>query len=147
MQTFLPYPDFYESIKILDRKRIGKQRVEAMQLINTINYIKNNDLYIIDKNGRKRKRGWLSHPATLMWLDYEDALKMYHDIAIKEWINRGYKNTMKLFNITKAKLPPWLGDDKIHSSHRSNLLRKDPIYYSQFGWKESPDMEYVWPKL
>ena len=32
MQTFLPYPDFWVSAKMLDDKRLGKQRVEAMQI-------------------------------------------------------------------------------------------------------------------
>jgi hypothetical protein len=32
MQTFLPYPDFRESLESLDNKRLGKQRVEALQL-------------------------------------------------------------------------------------------------------------------
>ena len=36
MQTFLPYADFERSAKSLDYKRLGKQRVEAMQLIKAI---------------------------------------------------------------------------------------------------------------
>ena len=35
MQTFLPYPDFHESAKVLDMKRLGKQRVEVLQLLNS----------------------------------------------------------------------------------------------------------------
>ncbi len=31
MQTFLPYPDFCGSALVLDRKRLGKQRVEALR--------------------------------------------------------------------------------------------------------------------
>ena len=33
MQTFLPYSSFTESAKILDWRRLGKQRVEGMQII------------------------------------------------------------------------------------------------------------------
>lgn len=44
-------------------------------------------------------------------------------------------------------MPPWLGDSDFHASHRSNLLRKDPEYYGEFNWTESPDLEYVWPKV
>jgi hypothetical protein len=36
MQTFLPYPDFRESLQVLDNKRLGKQRVEAYQIISAI---------------------------------------------------------------------------------------------------------------
>ena len=34
MQTFLPYADFAQSAKVLDMKRLGKQRVEVLQLLN-----------------------------------------------------------------------------------------------------------------
>ena len=34
MQTFLPYDNFEESASVLDWKRLGKQRVEAMQIVN-----------------------------------------------------------------------------------------------------------------
>lgn len=33
MQTFLPYPDFCGTALVLDRKRLGKQRVEALQVL------------------------------------------------------------------------------------------------------------------
>lgn len=33
MQTFLPYPDFRATAKVLDRQRLGKQRVETKQIL------------------------------------------------------------------------------------------------------------------
>ena len=36
MQTFLPYSNFQKSAEVLDWRRLGKQRVEGMQIINTI---------------------------------------------------------------------------------------------------------------
>ena len=36
MQTFLPYPDFKKSASCLDYKRLGKQRVEGLQILNAI---------------------------------------------------------------------------------------------------------------
>lgn len=36
MQTFLPYSDITESLRVLDDKRLGKQRVETFQIINAI---------------------------------------------------------------------------------------------------------------
>jgi hypothetical protein len=42
-------------------------------------------------------------------------------------------------------LPPWWGDERLHASHRSNLLRKDPAHYGRFGWAEPPDLPYFWP--
>lgn len=130
MQTFLPYADFSESVKCLDYRRLGKQRVEAMQILNALK----------DPN-----YGWQNHPAVKMWRGYEGALKAYMNICIKEWLRRGYKNNMELARVPKSvKYPPWFGNEKFHASHRSNLLRKDPEWYGQFGWLESPDLPYVW---
>ena len=50
---------------------------------------------------------------------------------------------MKKYNDTGA--PKWLGNKKFHASHRSNLLRKDREWYSQFGWTEPDDLPYIWP--
>lgn len=130
MQTFLPYPDFQKTVECLDYKRLGKQRVEAFQILKAIN----------DPN-----YSWRKHPIVKMWLNYEDALKLYMNTCIKEWINRGYNNTMKIEKVkNKIKYPSWLGNKKLHASHRSNLLRKEPNYYSKFGWKEPNNLDYVW---
>jgi len=133
MQTFLPYPDFQKSIRILDSKRLGKQRVETFQVLNIL-------------LERTKTKGWRNHPVTQMWTGYESALQLYQNYTIQEWINRGYKNTMQFENlIIEARMPKWLGDERLHRSHRSNLLRKDYEYYSQF-FDEDPNLEYYWPK-
>ena len=36
MQTFLPYADFAESARALDQKRLGKQRVEVIQIVRAL---------------------------------------------------------------------------------------------------------------
>ena len=69
---------------------------------------------------------------------------------IREWINRGYNNTMEIYPVDEminddmVEFPHWLGKESFHSSHRANLLRKDYEYYSQFGWTENPEKPYVW---
>ena len=131
MQTFLPYPDFEKSARCLDRQRLGKQRVEAMQILSTLR-----------KGG---STGWANHPAAKMWRGYEDALTEYLRVTIEEWIRRGYQNTMILPTRRGYESPPWLGQDKFHASHRSNLLRKDALHYGQFGWTEPSDLPYYWP--
>ena len=138
MQTFLPYVSFVESARCLDRARLGKQRVECLQLLNALL-----------NPGTSR---WENHPAALMWKGHEGLLAMYGIAICSEWKNRGYNDscmakiegileTHKLNNST----PSWLGDKRLHSSHRSNLLRKDPEWYGKFAWEESPNMEYWWP--
>jgi hypothetical protein len=37
------------------------------------------------------------------------------------------------------------GNPEVHSSHRANLLRKDPNFYGKYGWQESPEIPYFWP--
>lgn len=137
MQTFLPYADFRKSFEILDYRRLGKQRVEALTLI-----------HIIEGRSKDGKKpiGWQNHPITIMWSPFIEALKLYHNLCIKEWIKRGYRNNMQLIKIGESSLiyPDWFGYELFHASHRSNLLRKDLDYYSKFGWKENPKDPYLW---
>ena len=132
MQTFLPYPDFLDSAQCLDYRRLGKQRVEAMQIHNIV-------------SGKRSTGGWINHPAVKMWQGFDKLLAYYHNVMIREWIDRGYTNNMIFLpEHGTYDLPPWLGDNRLHSSHRSNLLRKDYDYYRQFGWSEPNDLEYYW---
>ena len=88
MQTFLPYKDFKKSAEVLDYKRLGKQRVEALQIHNIV-------------SGKRTTGGWINHPAVKMWRGYMDALALYHNTMIDEWVSRGYNNTM-------SKIPAYL---------------------------------------
>lgn len=131
MQTFLPLPDFEKSAQVLDYRRLGKQRVEALQLLRAT---------------KSDSAGWSKHPAALMWKPWRRALKLYHNVMIQEWIKRGYRNTMRVIRLSREPIvfPDWFGDPKFHASHRSNLLRKDPEFYGQFGWREPDDLPYIW---
>jgi hypothetical protein len=131
MQTFLPIASFELSAQVLDSKRLGKQRVEAMQLVNSIS----------------PGNGWSRHPASVMWRWNLNALKRYHDVMITEWVGRGFKNTMLLYNPRAYEMPIWFGDPLFHASHRSQLLAKDPVHYGQIGWDEQPgEIPYQWPR-
>lgn len=132
MQTFLAYPDFVKSAKVLDRRRLGCQRKEARQI-----------LYTITNN----KKAWSNHPAVKMWRGYETALSYYGDCIIQEWVRRGYQNNMKIFGVKpkEEEYPEWFGTFQFHRSHRSNLIRKFPEHYRQFWPYEKDDLPYVWP--
>ena len=138
MQIFLPYPDMRKSLQTLDNKRLGKQRVETYQIISAI--LKRPKL-----DGTPYK-GWLNHPCTVMWKDYVPALKLYMNFAIAEWIVRGFKNTMHVeqFIEEHVVIPPFIGNERFHSSHRANLLKKEPEFYNKYGWTENPSDPYVW---
>lgn len=135
MQTFLPYADFVKSASVLDYRRLGKQRVEAWQI-----------LQCLQRLGSLR---WANHLAVRIWHGNEAALALYGRIICDEWIKRGYEDNMwaKFFgeDHNPEHMPPWLGREDFHASHRSNLLRKDPEWYSQFGWTEPHHLPYVWP--
>lgn len=133
MQTFLPFPDLQKSIEVLDYRRLGKQRVETFQVLNIL----------LD---RTETKGWRNHPVTRMWRGFEEALKLYQNYTISEWISRGYNNNMpfEVVDMDNIVFPSWFGRNDIHRSHRSNLLRKDFNYYSQF-FDEPDNLEYVWP--
>src|SRR5579883_2297362 len=115
MQTFLPYPAFEDVATILDYRRLGKQRVEGYQILNIL------------AKPPDYKGAWINHPAVKIW--------------------RGFRNNMCLYEISRDELrfPWWLGDPRLHDSHKSNLLRKDYHYYSQFHWNVPPDLPYFWP--
>ena len=142
MQTFLPYSDFQKSAKCLDYRRLGKQRVETKQILMTL---------------LGESNGWANHPAVKMWRGHETALIHYGIEMCLEWISRGYKDTclpwfyQKLEqikfnrNLTGHPIPIWLGEEKFHASHRSNLLRKDPLWYNKFNWLEANNLPYIWP--
>lgn len=134
MQTFLPIPDFAASARVLDWRRLGKQRVEAWMLHDVLT------------NAASRFRNWSRHPVVPMWRGHEDALALYFWTMVDEWTGRGYRSTISLPRPGgRVAMPPWLGNERLHSSHRSNLIRKDPAWYGQFGWDESPDQPYWWP--
>lgn len=140
VNTFLPYANFSESASALDVKRLGKQRLEAKQIIN-----------LLEKT--TEKKGYKNHPAVKMWKDNVDALKLYYNIIVKEWIKRGYKNTMQLYELhtdeDNISMPWWLNNQDFHYAHQASLLRKNENYYrDKFNLpKEYLEKGYIWPKI
>ncbi|MDD7962702.1 MSMEG_6728 family protein [Microbacterium thalli] len=141
MQTFLPYASFVDSAAALDSPRLGKQRVETLQLLraNTV-----------------PDYGWRHHPAAKMWRGYLPALVSYGLAMTDAWIAAGHADTVRPQLVAFApevdglaqedlELPPWLGDEALHLSHRSNLLRKDPEFYRPRFGDVPDDLPYVWP--
>jgi hypothetical protein len=154
MQTFLPYEDYVKSAKALDNLRLNKQTVEVKQIYNALT--------------NPEAKGWKNHPATIMWEGCELSLIIYGWHMCQEWIDRGFKTKLadEFHNIMlehKAETlvhPKWLGDQRVHSSHRQSLLSKKYEWYCQFGWPETQTVldwyndnnwselapyEYFWP--
>ena len=64
----------------LDNKRLGKQRVEAYQILNTLT---------------GKSNGWTNHPATKMWQGNEWQLANYGYEICQEWVSRGFKDSLE----------------------------------------------------
>ncbi len=134
MQTFLPYPDYRQSAAVLDSKRLGNQ---------------------FYREGLTLLRGkWANHPASRMWHGHRGSLALYLLCCATELASRGWFypdhvqeviDAMKDCEVCELTAPDWLGDPDFHAAHRSNLLRKDPEWYGQFGWTEPDDLPYIWP--
>jgi len=136
MQTFMPIANYKQTAICLDNKRLGKQRVECYQLVRAI---------------EGKTKGWKNHPAARMWRKNIGSLIDYAIFVCEEWRERGFKDTMlqRFLEFKKSyednSFPEWFGDDRFHSSHRSNLLRKNSDFYKKFNWKETDDIPYYWP--
>lgn len=148
MQTFLPYADFERSARALDTKRLGKQRVECIQVVRGLTV---------------EGYGWRHHPAVKMWRGHEEALGRYGLTCCAVWVELGFGDTcaatiaedLAAAGVTRIRtqdelaaagaLPAWLGDEDFHRSHRSSLLRKDPGHYRERFPDVPDDLPYVWP--
>jgi hypothetical protein len=140
VQTFLPFADFVESARVLDQARLGKQRVEALQVLRAI--------VLPDY-------GWQTHPAMQMWRGYVPALTRYALDMVDAWTERGHADTTRALITEFAPeaateraalaVPSWLGNEALHLSHRSNLLRKAPEFYETVFPGVPDDLPYVWP--
>lgn len=135
VNTFVIDADPSVTAKALDDRRLGKQRVEAMQIIDAL------------LDSESKSKGWVNHPATRSWTGYIDALKDYCNVMIKEWIKRGNNNNMALYDIDskEVKYPAWFSNKKVHYSHMARLLHKDPSYYKFDVPKEYLSYGYIWP--
>lgn len=138
MQTFVPMGNNHGlTAKALDMRRLGKQRVEAWQILRTLT---------------GESDGWRNHPAVKMWAGYEKELCAYGFAICNEWRSRGYKDTLMdrfILSIprigTPFRTPDWLSDPSVALSHKSNLIRKFPEHYRPL-WSDVPDdLPYVWP--
>jgi len=169
VNTFITSSSLSECAQNLDNKRLWKQVLEAMEIIET--------------------NGWKNHPARLMWVDHLDALKIYCNYMIREWLKRGFKSSIKEYDINenlayfyqltykiendeeytivndliplspppsplfskrgeegeKILFPKWFCWKFLHLSHQSSLLRKNEDFYgSKFPKTSFYDYGYLW---
>jgi len=150
MQTFLPYSCFTKSAICLDSRRHGKQRQEALgALVLNLGF---QPKWMSDRYYAYLQRRYRNHPAVKMWKGYEAALCIYGIVMCREWAAKGKRdNTMWKFldlmrsiSLQNILMPRFIGNKDFHAAMRSNLLRKDPVYYGQFRWTEPSNLPYIW---
>ena len=118
VQTFLPYPDFERSARALDAKRLGKQRVECLQVVRGLTV---------------PTYGWRHHPAVKMWRGHLEALGRYTLTCCEVWTEGGRADTcattvvadLAAAGVARIRsqaelaaagaLPRWLGDPAFHA--------------------------------
>ncbi|MDQ1740556.1 MAG: hypothetical protein QOE53_2208 [Pseudonocardiales bacterium] len=146
MQTFLPYPSFLASAHVLDRQRLGKQRVETLQILRALEL---------------PEYGWQNHPAVRMWRGRTPALVRYGLDCVGVWTGRGHGDSTadQIAEFAPwvrelgqeelqrdSLLPYWLRDERLHRSHRSQLIAKDRQFYRPL-FPETPEgLDYFWPE-
>lgn len=152
MNTFLPFESFARSAASLDYRRLGKQRVEGLQLLHGLLGKRCEYGVIVPFTGT----GHVHHPASKMWREFEPALAKYVRTVCRHWVTAyRFSDTIDAqvaFLVpgvawdSDVPMPPWLGDPAFHASHRSNLVRKDPAFYARMlRFAEGPELEYIWP--
>jgi hypothetical protein len=104
-------------------------------------------------------KGWKNHPATRMWRGFTAGLVASGLAVCDEWVRRGRADAVgdTLLEFSGGRrpdvaalrragaLPPWLGLEELHVSHRSSLVRKLPEHYRPYFPDVPDDLPYVWP--
>lgn len=140
MQTFMTHDNYMDTAKALDNKRLGKQRVEAYQILKAL------------RGDYNDTGAWVNHPATVMWRNHQYDLALYGLTISMEFYERGFDgyNMVETFNDLTAQLrndnteryPWWVNDELLRYTHQSNLVRKDADYYD---FNVPDNIPYVWP--
>jgi hypothetical protein len=138
MQTFMPFISYDRVARTLDRQRLGKQRIEAKQILRIL-------------LNETNSKGWRNHPAVKMWIGYEQSLARYGVAICMEWRRRGYQDAqLPYFHARMGPqshiTPPWVRSQKFRQSHQSNLVRKDWRHYRKYFHTISNKLPYIWPE-
>ncbi|MFB6477361.1 MSMEG_6728 family protein [Streptomyces virginiae] len=150
MQTFLPFPSFAASEAVLDVRRLGKQRVEAVQVLRGL---------VVPGYGWRRHpavrmwRGTRRHSSGTGWRSAGRGPRRGAPILVPSpWSRTSGRGSRGGGARTEEQLagdgdlPPWLGAPDFHRSHQSALVRKHPDFYRECFPGIPDDLPYVWPR-
>ena len=108
MQTFITSFFFSDTARDLDMRRLGKQRIEARDILYLCLRHQGYDLRKdFNKSNEQSEYLWKryrNHPAVKMWINHESWLVKYIRNICIEWKNRGYEdNTLALIEFVYEK--------------------------------------------
>lgn len=140
MQTFIVHESFGVTASCLDDKRLGKQRVEAFQIVKAL------------RGDYNDTGAWVNHPATKMWEGHIGELCRYGAVICREWRSRGFDDSLEwqfvelcaAYTAGTKSTPWWVNNELLHLTHRSNLMRKASDYYT---FDVPYNIPYVWPLM
>lgn len=162
MLVLLPYPSFAHSAQV-----VGDFGAYALDVAWRDCEAVLTALRFLD-DSRPDGASRLNSPATRAWWSYHSALGVYETLLSREMSLRGrpqsaqepyqsdwtpnplhhWGRAMEL--VDEIRTPPWLGDDRVHVSHRSRLLRAAGRRVSgsspAAAWTETDDLEIYWPE-
>lgn len=149
MITYMPLPSILDSVAALPSGVLRPQLIDCLNILEHLSGF---------------RAGMLYAPAVQMWVGAARGLFIYTD-AIQERMD-AEKLSSPSIQVTKDKIriattmileqeafaehpsdssPFWLGDDRVHASHRSRLLTNYPQAVSRFNWTEPQHLTIFWP--
>merc|ERR1739848_870526 len=141
--TFCPLPSVNDIARLLDDKRLNAQRTESGAILK---WLRNPTRY-----ARFQSAGFC-----VMWAYNLEALAVYYNAMLREWLARGFNAVESKFEESvlgrerEVTFPGWWGNSLLHTNHRIALLTKFPEHYGKFGWSEKPAVDgkytYIWPE-
>lgn len=153
IQTWLPVPEFAESIRVLNAEHLAVQRLSVLEVIEWIHTIDPEDSRLPDDYVVSDLDG---HPILDMWKGYELQLIELGLMTCDEWAHRHGKrdplhqaiaNHLEWATTDEAdfRKPDWFGDVEFHLGHQAELLRRDRDWYSAH-FMAGEDRRMTWPR-
>jgi hypothetical protein len=170
MITLVPYPSFEQSARTLDWQDLSQQRIDALEILRALlappeGWVDHPAITMWEQHGLAlvcytlticdewAARTWLSETG---YSRVEDPVRdtVIELVAERFGCSQEAVETLAAYEAltnpelvarTGASLPWWVGHQPVHASHRSLLLRRNPVWYQQHGWGEPDGLPLLWP--
>lgn len=143
MNTLVPLSDVNACAEVLEERHLNRLRSDIVQVLKGC-------CEPAPEPGSEVKE----HPAIKMWRGNEPFLIKFGTAVCIEWQSRGNSDaTLKKilgfksdFEESSREQPEWWGNEEVHDSHKSYLLRLKPSHYRRFWPELSDELPMIWPR-